>query len=277
MSESSAPAPNAQSYVSRAGIKESPLDLARCVADKFIRSKPQTYYPSSKEEKYYPWLYPTGVALWAFCQVSDLSGDPKYLDYVQKSFDYYLAENKVVVRDMNDGGCLGHAMLELHRRRPDPRYRAAIQMITEYYEHRQPRLLDGSLCYHQEPERRRTWIDALFIVCPLLAKSAELLGQPQRYDDVLPPILQLHGPAAGPRNQALLPGLGLGRQPHQPLARLLEPRQRVGADGDDGSPKHNPPQPPSVEQAPGRLPGLRRGGAESPRRRRPVASTDDAS
>ena len=57
-------------------------------------------------------------------------------------------------------------------------------MITDFYEHKQPRLLDDSLCYHQEPERRRTWIDALFIVCPVLAKSVELFGEPQRHDDV---------------------------------------------------------------------------------------------
>lgn len=173
------------SYVSRASKDESPLEFARVLGDKFVTSKPQVYYPGRKADLFYKWQYPTGVALWALCQLSDISGEPAYLDFVRRSFDYYIEEDKVRVNDMNDGGCLGHAILELNKRIPDRRYRKVIAMTADYYEHRQPRLLDGSLCYVIEPERRRTWIDALFIVCPFLAKSAELLSEPQLYDDVL--------------------------------------------------------------------------------------------
>ncbi len=174
------------SYVSRAGQKESPLELARAVGDKFITSSPHVYYPNRrKTDQFYPWQYPTGVALWALCKLSGASGESAYLDFVRRSFDYYIAENKVRVNNMNDGGCLGHALLALNNRVPASRYQKVIAMTADYYEHRQPRLLDGSLCYVHEPERRRTWIDALFIVCPFLAKSAELLGKPHLYDDVL--------------------------------------------------------------------------------------------
>jgi len=174
-----------QPYVSRAETDESPLEFGKFLADKFITAKPQVYYPRTTETEFFPWCYPTGVALWALCQLSDVSSDPRYLAFVRESFDFYIDEGKVVCRTMNHGGAMGHALFELNQRHPDRRYLDTVRMITDFYENRQPRLPDGSFCYYQEPERRRTWIDALFIVCPVLAKSAELLGQPQRYDEVL--------------------------------------------------------------------------------------------
>lgn len=207
-----------RSYTSRAGIDESSLDLARILGDKFINSRPQVYYPTTREEKFYPWLYPTGVALWALCQLSDVSDDAKYLDFVRDSFDYYIANDKVVCKTMNHGGCMGHALLELNRRRPERRYREVIAMITDYYEHKHPRLLDGSLCYYKDPQRRRTWIDALFIVCPVLAKSAGLLDEPQRCDDVFRQFfnytVRLQDPEIGLFYQGW--GWGTNRTTHSP-------------------------------------------------------------
>jgi len=205
-------------YTSRARIDESPLEFARVLGDKFINSQPQVYYPTTKEEKFYPWLYPTGVALWALCRLSDASGDPKYLDFVRDSFDYYIANDKVVCKTMNHGGCMGHALLELNARRPERRYRQVIATITDYYERKHPRLLDGSLCYYKEPQRRRTWIDALFIVCPVLAKSADLLDEPQRYDDVFRQLFNYTVRLQDPEIKLFYQGWGWGtnRTTHSP-------------------------------------------------------------
>ena len=205
-------------YTSRADMDESPLEFARVLGDKFINSQPQVYYPTTKEAKFYPWLYPTGVALWALCRLSDLSGNPKYLDFVRDSFDYYIANDKVVCRTMNHGGCMGHALLELNVRRPERRYREVISMITDYYEHIHPRLLDGSLCYYKEPQRRRTWIDALFIVCPVLAKSAGLLDEPQHYDDVFRQFFNYTVRLQDPEIKLFYQGWGWGtnRTTHSP-------------------------------------------------------------
>ena len=215
---SGGPARSLRSYDSRASLRESPVEFGRCLGDKFIRSKPNTYYANSTEEKFYPWLYPTGVALWALCQLSDASGDPRYLGFVQESFDHYIKEGKVVCRDMNDGGAMGHALLELNKRRPARRYREVLDMITDFYDHKQPRLCDGSLCYWREPHRRRTWIDALFIVCPVLTKSAELLDKPQRYDDVFRQFFNYTVRLQDPKIRLYYQGWGWGvnRTSHSP-------------------------------------------------------------
>lgn len=168
-----------------ANQNKTPIGIASILADKFIISKPEIYFPYAKEELYYPWEYTSGVAFWALCQVSDLTGDSQYLEYVKKSFDYYLDNEKVRYETIDLGGAMGHALLELHKRRPDVRYEKLLINITNFFELDYPRLLNGSFCYSKEPINGRIWIDALFMLCPLLAKSAELSDEPQQYDDVL--------------------------------------------------------------------------------------------
>ena len=158
--------------------------IARMLGDKYITSSPQVYFPKAQEATVYPWHYTTGVALWSLCQLSDVTGDPKYLDFVQKNFDYYMTNNIVDYSTMDLGGSMGHALLELNKRRPDEKYRDLVIAISDFFAYKQARLLDGSLCYYLEPERRRTWVDALFMVCPLLAKSTEIKDESVRYDDV---------------------------------------------------------------------------------------------
>lgn len=136
-------------------------------------------------QAYYRCLYPTGVSLWALCRLFDLTKEAKYLDFVEQSFNFYISQERLKYQTIDEGGAVSHALLELNARRPKEIYLRLIRDITDHYEHRQPRLLDGSFCFEFETWRRRTWLDAIFMLCPLLAKSAGLLSRPRRYDDVL--------------------------------------------------------------------------------------------
>lgn len=209
--------------VSPTVVDKTSLEIAVLLGNKFIQSNPQIYYPKTKEEKFYPWAYPTGVALWSLCQLFDISSDPAYLDFVQQSFDYYINTGKVTVgiESMNHEGSMGYALAELNEHRPESRYVELIKTITDFYEHEQPRLYDGSFCANltgSPPELRRTWIDALFIVCPLLAKSSELLNEPQRYDDVLKQFFNYTVRLQDPEIKLFYQGWGWGinRTTHSP-------------------------------------------------------------
>jgi len=196
------------------------LEIARLVADKYITSSPQTYSPNFPQDKvFHPWIYPTGVTLWSLCQLYDITQDKRYLDFVSHSFDYYLDNNKIVYKiDMNKGGMMGHALLELNNRRPDPRYKELVRNISHYYEHEQSRLPDGSICYKRKPELRRTWIDSLFVWCPIQAKSAKLFNQSQRYKDVMQQFFNFTTRLQDPSVKLFYQGWGWGknRTTHSP-------------------------------------------------------------
>jgi len=169
---------------------KSPRDIAVLIGDKYANFD---FAPGQIEmepadkpgRKHYRCLYPTGVSLWALCRLFDLTEETKYLDFVERSFDFYISQERLKYRTIDEGGAVAHALLELNKRRPKETYLRLLRDITLHYEHHQPRLLDGSFCFEFETWRRRTWLDALFMLCPLLAKSAELMRQPGRYDDVL--------------------------------------------------------------------------------------------
>jgi rhamnogalacturonyl hydrolase YesR len=169
---------------------KTPREIAVLIADRYISFG----YPpghieleptEDSEQKFYRCLYPTGVALWSLCHVYDLTNDTRYLDFVEKSYDFYLSSQRIKSSSIDEGGAIAHALLELHKLRSKEPYLQALREITYHYEHKAPRLLDQSFCFEMETWRRRTWLDALFMLCPLLAKSAGLLSEPQRHDDVL--------------------------------------------------------------------------------------------
>ena len=142
--------------------------------------------PSEKPgERYYRCLYPTGVSLWGLCRLFDLTGDGKYLHFVEKSFDFYISQGRLKYQTIDEGGAVAHALLELNKRRPKETYSELLGDTVNYYERDHARLLDGSFCYEFETLRRRTWLDAIFMLCPLLAKYAEISSRPQLYDDIL--------------------------------------------------------------------------------------------
>jgi unsaturated rhamnogalacturonyl hydrolase len=199
------------------------LEIAQLVGNKYITSDPRIYSPADplglKDEVFRSWFYPTGVTLWSLCQLSDISQDPSYLDFVCRSFDYYLDNNKVVYRkNMNRGGVMGHALLEANNRRPNPRYKELVRKISHYYEHEQTRLLDGSICYKNNPELRQTWIDSLFVWCPIQVKSAKLFDQPQRYEDVMRQFFNFTTRLQDPQIKLFYQGWGWGinRTTHSP-------------------------------------------------------------
>ena len=201
-----------------ANEKKTATEIAGMLADKFIMSKPEIYYTYSKDETYYPWEYTTGVTFWALCQVSDLTGDSRYLDFVKNSFNYYLDNDKVRYDTIDLGGAMGLALLELDMLCPDDRYKNLLIKLTNYFEHDYPRLLNGSFCISREPINNRIWIDALFMLCPLLAKSAGMSSEPKRYDDVLRQFFNYTVTLQDPEIKLYYQGWGWGinRTTHSP-------------------------------------------------------------
>jgi rhamnogalacturonyl hydrolase YesR len=205
------------------GTKRGAAEIAACIADRYITfgyppRQIEREKPDASGAAFYRCHYPTGVVLWSLCRLFGITGEAKYLDFVQKSFDSYISQKKLRCGTIDEGGSVLHALLELQTRRPRNTYLRILARSTAHYEHGAPRLVDGSFCFELEPWRRRTWLDALFMLCPLLAKSAALFGEPQRYDDVLRQFfnftVRLQDPEIGLYHQGW--GWGINRTSHSP-------------------------------------------------------------
>jgi rhamnogalacturonyl hydrolase YesR len=202
---------------------KSPREIATLIGDKYISfgfSPGQIEMEPAGEAgpKFYRCLYPTGVTLWALIRLFDLTGEAKYLDFVERSFDFYISRERLKYGTMDEGGTVCHALLELNARRPKDIYANILRQAVDHYVHRAPRLPDLSFCYEFETWRRRTWLDALFMLCPLLVKSAGLISEREAYDDVLRQFfnytVRLQDPEAGLYHQGW--GWGVNRTTHSP-------------------------------------------------------------
>jgi rhamnogalacturonyl hydrolase YesR len=130
----------------------TPKDIAELVGNKYIdfdfaAGQIEMEPAENAGQTHYRCLYPTGVSLWALCRLFELTGDAKYLDFVEQSFHFYISQGRLKYQTIDEGGAVSHALLELHARRPKEIYLRLIRDITDHYELRQPRLLDGSFCF----------------------------------------------------------------------------------------------------------------------------------
>ena len=155
------------------------------------------------------WDYPMGVVLAAMLQAADVTGDSAYADYTFKDFDFifdhldYFREQAkqfgpqnygyrrlLDMRELDDCGAIGAALIKAYSRKKDPRYRAAIETAAEHIAHRQFRMPDGTLA-RRRPQPVSIWADDLYMSVPFLAQMGVLTGQTSWFDDAARQVIQM--------------------------------------------------------------------------------------
>ncbi len=150
---------------------------------------------------YQDWRYWNGVLDLALLRVADVLGDARYADFVRSNVAFafdsapwfaarYRGEDKwaypfgerIVLRELDDYGAMGAAVLEVMGSVPDPRYRAWVDSAAAWLTERQGRLDDGTLV-RTFPRRWTLWADDLFMSVPFLARMAALTGEGRYLDD----------------------------------------------------------------------------------------------
>jgi rhamnogalacturonyl hydrolase YesR len=165
------------------------------------------------------WDYPMGVALAAMLQTAEVTGDATYSDYALRNFDfifdhldYFRAQARqfgpqaygyrrlIDMRELDDCGAIGAALIRAYGRKPDPRYRATIDTIAGHIAHKQFRMPDGTLA-RQRPQPVSLWADDLYMSIPFLARMGVLTGERAWFDDAARQLIQssarLQDPATG--------------------------------------------------------------------------------
>ena len=154
------------------------------------------------------WDYPMGVVLAAMLQVADVTGDKSYSDYTQKNFDFifghldffreqarlfgpqpYGYRRLIDIRELDDCGAIGAALIKAWTKKKDPRYRATIDVIAEHIARKQFRLPDGTLG-RQRPQPVSLWADDVYMAVSFLAQMGVLTGRSSWFDDGARQVIQ---------------------------------------------------------------------------------------
>jgi unsaturated rhamnogalacturonyl hydrolase len=154
------------------------------------------------------WDYPMGVVLAAMMHASTVTGDAAYSNYALKNFDFifdhqdyfrrqakefgaqpYGYKRLIEIRELDDCGAIGAALIKAYSRKKDPRYRATIDIIADHIAHKQFRMPDGTLA-RQRPQPVSLWADDLYMSVPFLAQMGVLTGQAAWFDDAARQVVQ---------------------------------------------------------------------------------------
>ena len=165
------------------------------------------------------WTYSMGVVLAGMLQVADVTGDARFQDYTIKNFDFifdhldYFRQQArefgpqaqgyrrmLEMRELDDCGAIGAALIKAYAKKADPRYRAGIDLADEHISHKQLRLDDGTLA-RPRPQPVSLWVDDFYMSIPFLAHMGRLTGDRKYFDDAAKQVIgmsaRLFDPAKG--------------------------------------------------------------------------------
>ena len=164
---------------------------ARIVARRYMVGGYADAIDSTRHDPYviYHWRYTQGVTLWALILLHEELGDSAYLAQVRASLESYDEHGRIRADGGDEPidyiGAMAHAILEYSLRTDDGRFLDKVLEAARFFRDDAARTPEGLIAYHSDPERGRIWMDALFMVTPLMAKAGKHLGDESYYDDVL--------------------------------------------------------------------------------------------
>jgi unsaturated rhamnogalacturonyl hydrolase len=165
-------------------------------------SKPiKTAGIDTREGEFNDWTYSMGVVLAAMLQVSEVTGDKAFAAYTFKNFDFIFDHidyfrrqarefglqpqgyrRMIEMRELDDCGAIGAALVRAYAQKPDPRYREGITLVDDHIGKKQLRLADGTLA-RPRPMPVALWIDDAYMSIPFLAQMGKFTGERRYYDD----------------------------------------------------------------------------------------------
>lgn len=165
------------------------------------------------------WTYTMGVVHSGMLHMTDVTGDPRFRAYTLKDFDfifdhlgYFERQAKLFgpqprgyrrlidMRELDDCGSIGAALITAYSLKEDPRYRAAIDKADDHISHKQLRLANGTLA-RPRPQPVSIWGDDAYMSVPFLARMGTLTGNRKYFDDAAQQVLgmteKLRDPGTG--------------------------------------------------------------------------------
>lgn len=198
---------------------QSDIDAVRGVADKvlanyrieFVNQKTGKVYKTPEEfpksadievrNRFFDWHYTTGILNSALIQLTEITGDDKYVGYVKKQIEYPIANwKKVNARptgtdwnpfyglrrydELDFVGTENGALMDLNRKTGIPVHEDLIERAAEHIRHGQERLADGTLV-RETPEKYTLWADDLYMGLSFMVRYGTVYGDRKMIEDAV--------------------------------------------------------------------------------------------
>lgn len=169
--------------------------------------------------QYNDWHYTNGVYQIALLELAELTGDRKYVDYVERNmrfvfepdnlnyfrrqFEQKFAEGgwpnirnlswHMIFRNkrLDDNGPMAASLVDLQALRPQDAFRGYYDSAAEHLRHAEPRLSDGTIA-RLWPHENTIWADDLFMALSLMSRLGERTGDVKWFDDAAGQVLRYH-------------------------------------------------------------------------------------
>jgi rhamnogalacturonyl hydrolase YesR len=202
------------------------MSIVKGIADKilkeneigFIGKTTKTYYPSTEsipadedvfcKSKYADWHYSMGVLDMAMLNLSRMTNNHAYSQFVLNHIDYcfankpYFANRKTkfpggpfnsLLRsdELDDFGAMGAAIIDVNKISSKKEYTDFIQLAASHIMKKQPRLTDGTLV-RTWPYKFTLWADDLYMGVSFLARMGKYSQNNIYYDDAIKQVLNFN-------------------------------------------------------------------------------------
>ena len=179
------------------------------------------------------WDYTNGVIMSGFLRAADVTGDPSYLDYNVRFYDFVFTwmpafrereertgqrsefSKMVNMAALDHCGSITAALVKTQLRHPDTRFRQWIDVVDGYISTKQFRLEDGSLA-RQRPQPRALWTDDFYMSIPFLTQMGKLTGDSKYWDDAVRQVRQLSARLFVPEKGLYAHGWSENAHPYSP-------------------------------------------------------------
>jgi len=161
-----------------------------------------------KPGEFNDWTYSMGVVLAGMLHVTDVTGDRSFEDYARKNFAFifdhldffkrqavqfgpqpYGYRRLLEMRELDDCGAIGAALIKANARWKDPRYRPVIDLVADFVSHKMQRMPDGTIA-RPRPYPVSMWADDMYMSVPFLAQMGVLTGDRAYFDDAAKQVMQ---------------------------------------------------------------------------------------
>ncbi len=214
-----------------------PGELATTIANRIITETPYTFLNKQTKEthttlknvpftmdmkvssKYNDWHYTNGVLQIAMLELAELSGNEKYLSYVDKNMQFVFEKDNLnyfkkqfdesykkngwrgvrglswhmIFRNkrLDDNGPIGASLIDLQMKKPNKSYLDYINTTEKHLTVSEPRLQDGTIA-RIWPHENTIWADDLFMAVSFLARMGKMTGDVKYFDDAANQVLNYH-------------------------------------------------------------------------------------
>lgn len=154
------------------------------------------------------WTYSMGVVLAGMLHATDVTGDRSFESYTRRNFDFifehleffrrqaaafgpqpYGYRRLMEMRELDDCGAIGAALIKAYLRWKDPKYRPVIDLVNDFVSRQMTRMPDRTIA-RTRPHPVSLWVDDLYMSVPFLAQMGALTGQRQYFDDAATQVVQ---------------------------------------------------------------------------------------